>query len=89
MDDNMAVGVITPNTPIWTASEITETINDAKGNEAAAGREKPSLVVTAGDQSRTLGKLEDKEKPRPTDPPPSEVKPGREFLDENGVANLA
>lgn len=87
--DSILLGTISQNTPIWTATEISETINAAEGNEAAAGREKPSLVVTAGDQNRTLGKLEDKEKPRPTDPPPGEVKPGGEFRDENGVVNLA
>ena len=87
--DSVLFGTISQSTPIWTATEISETINDAEGNEAAAGREKPSLVVTSGDQNRTLGKLEEKEKPRPTDPPPGEVKPGGEFLDENGVVNFA
>ena len=86
--DSVLLGTISQNTPIWTAMEITETINDAEGNEEESGREKPSLVVTSGDQNRTLGKLEDKEKPRPTDPPPGEVKPGGEFRNEYGVPDL-
>ena len=89
MDDNMAVGVITPNTHVLSASEITEAINDAEGNEAASGRETPSVVVTHGEQNRMLGDIEDKVKPRPTDPPPGEVKPGGEFRNEYGVPDLA
>ena len=82
------IGAVAWKASARTVSEISETINAAEGNEAASGREKPSLVVTSGDQNRTLGKLEDKEKPRPTDPPPGEVKPGGEFRDENGVPDL-
>lgn len=86
--DDIVVEPISQNTHVLSASEITETINDAVGNEAASGRETPSVVVTHGEQNRMLGDIEDKVKPRPTDPPPGEVKPGGEFLDENGVANL-
>ena len=86
--DSVLFGTISQNTPIWTAAEITETINDAEGNEAAAGRETPSVVVTHGEQNRMLGDIEDKVKPRPTDPPPGEVKPGGEFRNEYGVPDF-
>ena len=85
----MAVGTLPQNTLIGTASEISETINDAFGNEAASGRETPSVVVTHGKQNRMLGDIEDKVKPRPTDPPPGVTTSGDDLRSANGVANLA
>ena len=86
--DSVLFGTISQNTPIRTVMETSAAVNAAEGNEEESGREKPSLVVTAGDQNRTLGKLEDMVKPRPTDLPPGEVKPGGEFRNEYGVPDF-
>ena len=87
--DDIVVEPISQNTHVLSASEITETINDAVGNEAASGRETPSVVVTHGKQNRMLGDIEDKVKPRPTDPPPGVTTSGGEFRSANGVANFS